>query len=96
MQARYSLVDALLQVNTKSAVEAALEHCLDTLHLNHNDNQGMRTIIPALYIRLGRDQECYDFLHWRFINTNGECIFGDPRFPVKKQDAFKPADGSVE
>jgi hypothetical protein len=96
MQARYSLVDALLQVNTKSAVEAALEHCLDTLHLNHNDNQGMRTIIPALYIRLGRDQECYDFLHRWLVNTDGEYIFGDPRFPVKKQYAFKTFDGFVK
>lgn len=56
----------------------------------------MRTIIPALYIRLGRDQECYDFLHWWPMNTDEEYIFGDPRFYVKKQDAFKPVDGSVK
>jgi hypothetical protein len=25
---------------------------------------GVRDLIPALYIRLDQDQECYDFLKW--------------------------------
>ncbi|KAF1918080.1 hypothetical protein BDU57DRAFT_409336, partial [Ampelomyces quisqualis] len=110
MKARYLFIDALLLINTKPAVEAALEHALDMLHLNHSDNQGMRTIIPALYLRLGRDQDCYNFLHWWFVkdhldscesdedvmNTEVEYIWGDARFPVTEADAFQPVVGFLK
>lgn len=73
MTARYTLVDALSKINTKHAVEATLEHSLDMLRRNHNDNQSMRSIIPPLYLRLGRDQECYDFLVWWREHGQADC-----------------------
>lgn len=41
-----------------------LEHFTDMLRLNRIDNQGVRDIVPHLMLRLGREQECYDFLKW--------------------------------
>ncbi|KAF4457106.1 hypothetical protein F53441_894 [Fusarium austroafricanum] len=64
MQARFDYVSALLNVRTGEAVEMALNHSLNLLRLNRGDNQGVRSQIPALYLRLGRDQEAYDFIKW--------------------------------
>lgn len=64
MRARYALVEAILKVKTYTAVEAALNHLLDMLRLCRGDNMGLRDVVPALFLRLGRDQECYDFLKW--------------------------------
>lgn len=69
MRARFGLVDALLR-NLGSAggrfdvVQDALDHLLDMLRLCRSDNVGVRGLIPALYIRLGRDQAAYDFMKW--------------------------------
>jgi hypothetical protein len=91
MKGRYSLIDTLLEINTTQAVETALEHCMDMLRLNHSDNQGIRTIIPALYLRLGRDQECYDFLKWWLVHGfSDDYEWGDRRATIKDQDAFEP------
>lgn len=64
MRARYAHVEALLEVQTRTAVARALEHTLDLFRLNRSDNLGVRNLVPSLSIRLGRDQECYDFLKW--------------------------------
>jgi hypothetical protein len=89
MQARYSLVDALLKINTVQAVTTALDHSMDMMHLNRSDNQNMRSIVPSLYLRLGRDQECYDFLKWwGTIGQNPD--YEGPQFNLKDQDAVEP------
>jgi hypothetical protein len=92
MISRYLLVDALLKVNTTHAVEEALGHCLDMLRLNNSDNQGIRAVIPALYLRLGRDQECYDFLKWWMLHvqSEGRRQWGEPSTAVKDADAMEP------
>lgn len=90
MISRSLLIDALLKVNTTHAIEEALGHCLDMLKLNHNDNQGIRAIIPALYLRLGRDQECYNFLKWWVSHGPRELYWGNPRTVVKDADALEP------
>jgi hypothetical protein len=91
MKGRYSFIDALLQVNTTQAVETALEHCMDMLRLNRSDNQGIRTVIPALYLRLGRDQECYNFLKWWLVHGfSDDYEWGDRRATLEGQDAFEP------
>jgi len=92
MVGRYFLVLALLKVNNKPAVEAALEHGLDMLRLNHDDNQGLRCIIPALYLRLGRDQDCYDHLVWWLLYGRGDnqLHWGHPDAIVKDYNALEP------
>lgn len=52
------------QFNTIDAVETALEHMTDLMRLGRADPQGLRKRVPSLYLRLGRDQECYDFVKW--------------------------------
>ncbi|EQL00004.1 hypothetical protein G6O67_001094 [Ophiocordyceps sinensis] len=69
MQARYAFVDALLLSygtagGPAELVQTALDHLLDMLRLNRRDNLGLRYVIPAQYIRLGRDQDAYDFVEW--------------------------------
>lgn len=64
MQARFALVEACLLVNTVEAVDAALGHLLEMLQLCRNDNMGLRDLVPALYLRLHRDQEAYDYCKW--------------------------------
>jgi hypothetical protein len=71
MQARFALVEACLLVNTVEAVDAALKHLLEMLHLCRSDNMGLRDLVPALYLRLYRDQEAYDFCKW-WITTAQE------------------------
>lgn len=64
MDARLDLVINQLNVRTGEAVEAALANVLDMLRLSRADGMGVRSQVPALYLRLGRDQEAYDFLRW--------------------------------
>ncbi|CAG9990094.1 unnamed protein product [Clonostachys byssicola] len=64
MRARFAAASALLQVDTKDAVESALEHFNEMIRLGRSDDQGVRDIIPHLLLRLGREQECYHFLKW--------------------------------
>ncbi|KAF2826233.1 hypothetical protein CC86DRAFT_406526 [Ophiobolus disseminans] len=64
MRARRSLIDALFLVHTPSAVLAAYTHSVEMLTLNNADNQGMGNMIPAILLRRGKDQQCYNTLRW--------------------------------
>jgi hypothetical protein len=82
MRARYAAADAMLAFDTRVAVEKALDHFLDMCRLCRGDNLGIRYIIPAIFLRLGREQECYDFLNW-WTTTGGRSDYnwGDPEEP---------------
>lgn len=105
MSARVTAAEALLRVNTAVAVENALGHCTDMLRLCRSDNLGVRNIIPGLLLRLGREQECYDFLKWWAVidekahynghHYNGHYNWGDVTLPyldIRDADAFEPID----
>ncbi|KAI4671100.1 uncharacterized protein J4E88_009498 [Alternaria novae-zelandiae] len=64
MRSRNELLRELPRLNTKAAVEAALEHALGLMRLNLQDPMCVRSITPAFFLRLGRDQEAYDFCKW--------------------------------
>ncbi|KAL5350917.1 hypothetical protein ACLOAV_004490 [Pseudogymnoascus australis] len=93
MQARYALVEALLKIKTYAAVEAALNHLLDMLRLCRGDNMGVRDVVPALFLRLGRDQECYDFVKWwATTGERGNYDWGDmdePYLDLKDENPFE-------
>jgi len=55
MRARGALIRDLDAMNTPESTAAALHHLLDCLYLNRGDNQGLRGIAPALFLRLGMD-----------------------------------------
>ncbi|KAJ9144361.1 hypothetical protein NKR19_g6465 [Coniochaeta hoffmannii] len=67
MSARNDLMTALLNIHTGEAIDADLAHGLDMLRLCRGDNLGVRDKISALYLRLGRDQDAFDFLKWYFV-----------------------------
>ncbi|KAK5737670.1 hypothetical protein LTR17_006532 [Elasticomyces elasticus] len=73
MRARYGVVEALMKIKTREAVQANLDHLLDMLRLCRGDNMGVRSLVPALYIRLGRDQDAYDFVRWyKKVDEDGD------------------------
>lgn len=96
MRARFALVEALLLINTRAAVESALAHLLDMMRLCRGDNMGLRDLIPALYLRLGRDQECYDFCKWyAWVDDKSDYDWGDMSLgflDIKDADVFEPVD----
>lgn len=71
MRNRYAVVEALLKIKTYAAVDAAHTHLMDMLRLCRGDNMGLRSVVPAVKLRLGRDQEAYDFVKW-WITTGKE------------------------
>ncbi|RSL48906.1 hypothetical protein CEP53_009373 [Fusarium sp. AF-6] len=46
------------------AVQDALDCFLHVFWLNRGDRKDVRLVIPALFIRLNKDQEAYDFIKW--------------------------------
>lgn len=96
MRARYSLVEAILKIKTFDAVKSALDHTMDILRLNRGDNMGVRDLVPALLLRLGRDQECYDFVKWyQTMGQDGDYDWGDMSLPflnVLNADVFEPVE----
>lgn len=94
MSTRYDVVINQLNIRTGEAVEAALANLLDMLRLCRGDNMGVRSSIPALYLRLGRDQEAFDFLKW-YADVTPDFDWGDvekPMLDVKDADAFAPVE----
>lgn len=96
MRARYALIEALRKVSTFDATQESLDHCLDILRLNRSDNMGVRDLVPVLFLRLGRDQECYDFVKWfQTIGQDGDYDWGDMSLPflhIKNADPFEPVE----
>jgi hypothetical protein len=96
MRTRYHLIEAILELNTLDAVESALDHFMDILRLCRSDNMGVRSQVPALLLRLGKDQECYDFVKWwATISEESHYDWGDTSLPyldTKDADIFEPVD----
>lgn len=71
LRTRHALAKALLQIKTYDAVKAAHDHLMDILHLDRGDSMEVRDLVPALKLRLGRDQECYAFCVWYAMSRKG-------------------------
>ncbi|KAI1070902.1 hypothetical protein LB507_011016 [Fusarium sp. FIESC RH6] len=86
-------MSSILNVRTGEAVEAAIRHALEMLRLCRGDNRGVRSYVPALYLRLGRDQEAYDFIKWHATVPDEKYEWNNPDSPyldLHDQDAFEP------
>lgn len=91
MRARHDAATAQLNVRTGEAVQAALGHLRDMLRLCRGDNMGVRGQVPALLLRLGRDQEAWDFVLWWWGAGPGGYDWADPALPfldLRGADAF--------
>jgi hypothetical protein len=65
LHVRYIYARAILRLGTRSGVEGALESCLEIVGMDRNNEQNgqdARDHVPTLFLRLGRDKECYGFL----------------------------------
>ncbi|KAI1370526.1 hypothetical protein F4677DRAFT_465136 [Hypoxylon crocopeplum] len=100
MRSRLALTAALLNIKTGVAVETALKHSLKMLQLNPGDNQGVRDQVPGLFLRLGRDQEAYDFIKWyATVGADGDYEWGNPESPflnLHDEDVFERVDEYAE
>ncbi|KAJ5378557.1 hypothetical protein N7509_011676 [Penicillium cosmopolitanum] len=79
----------------RPALEAELEVCMELLRLCPGDNMGVRETVPALFIRLNRDQECYDFIKWWATTANErdyDWDTSDRYLNIKNADIFEPCD----
>ena len=56
------LAEALLAIDTSTAVPQAHDYLVDTLGLSMRDALGARYLISGLKLRLGRTQECFELL----------------------------------
>lgn len=81
LQARFDLITALLNIRTGEAVEAALGHAMAMLHADRGDVLSVRSTVPTLLLRLGRDQEAYDFVKWYERVPRDTYRWGDPAEP---------------
>ncbi|KAF5686376.1 hypothetical protein FCIRC_2932 [Fusarium circinatum] len=62
------------------------------LRLCRGDNLGVRSQVPALYLRLGRDQEAYDFIKWYAVKGGSTYDWRDMSLPyldLEGEDAFE-------
>ncbi|KAH6618312.1 hypothetical protein B0J18DRAFT_483663 [Chaetomium sp. MPI-SDFR-AT-0129] len=83
---------ALLHVGTSQAAETALEYLLEILQSRRSSSLSADAV-PALLLRMGMEQECYDFIKWfatlereRYDWENKNLPFLDIRFA----DVFEP------
>jgi hypothetical protein len=100
MRARYGVVESVLKINTLPAVQTAFDHIMDMLRLCRSDNMGVRYQAPALFLRLGKDQECYDFIKWwATSDPDGTYDWGNMDLPycnIKNADVFENVDPFVK
>ncbi|KAE8843888.1 hypothetical protein HRS9122_04991 [Pyrenophora teres f. teres] len=96
MKSRNELIMALGKINTKLAVQVALDHALDLIRLNPQDSMYVRSCVPTLFLRLGRDQECYSFCKWWVtVGQDYDYDWKDTQLPhhiMKNVDALEPVD----
>ncbi|CVL03895.1 uncharacterized protein FPRN_11972 [Fusarium proliferatum] len=96
MQARHDYITAILNARTGEAVEIAFRESLEMLRLCRGDNLSVRSQVPGLYLRLGRDQEAYDFIKWYAMKGGSNYDWRDMSLPfldLQGEDAFEAVIG---
>jgi hypothetical protein len=84
--------ELLIRTWRRQGIEDALSVYVKLLHLNPTDQQDIHDIVPALYIRLGRDQEAYDFLKYWGLKSNDSLPEEQPFLGIKNADVFEGVD----
>jgi len=93
MYARRDLVYEMVKLNTKAAVEQALDDTSDMLQLDPEDTVGIRCMAPWLFLRLKRDQECYDYCKWWVTEgTHKEYDWVSEDLPLCGEDPMESAE----
>jgi len=97
MQAKMMLSETLIRTYHRQGIDDALANFLDMLRLSRSDNRGIRLIAGPLFLRVGQDQECYDFLKWWAIKSNDQNGYdwhdtSLPYLDIKDADVLEPID----
>lgn len=99
MRAQFAHVEGLMKVKDYAVIDATLDHLLDMLRLCRSDNMGVRDLVPAMFLRLGKEQRCYDFCVWyATTGTESNCDLGNMDLPflnVKNAEVFEPDSGKL-
>lgn len=94
MRARLDLFHRLKRLGTLDSIMEAVTHAWDMLRLSRTDAIGIRQILPGLLLQLDRDQQCYDFVKWWFVESQDESYIEDaPRYlTTRNADTFEDVD----
>lgn len=60
-----TLIELHEPIRHRTTVERQLIFAFHIMYMSGIDSQGYRFKVPALMMRINRDQECYDFMKWR-------------------------------
>ncbi|KAM0715024.1 hypothetical protein Q7P37_009489 [Cladosporium fusiforme] len=77
---RYIYARAVIRLGGHDGVSLALDNCSEITRLDKNNlknGQTAREFVPGLFLRLGRDQECYDFLKKYCVGNLEEIYAGE-------------------
>jgi hypothetical protein len=85
----YHYGETLLRSWRQQGIEDGLDVFLRLLQLNHADHQSVSDLVAPLYIRLGRDQEAYDFLKYWGLHFRGLLQPEQPFLGVKNADPYE-------
>lgn len=95
MHARFAVAKEARLVCTLDGATEALEHFQDMMRLCSGDGMGLRDYVAPLLLRLGRDQECYDFIKWWETTDHDDYDWGDTELSllgVKNADVTEEPD----
>lgn len=88
------VIDAYRRIRTIEAVTKAYDECKDVLRHNRKDNMGMQEAAAPLMVRLGKDQEAYDYIKWwDTAYTKPDYDWNDMTLPylnIHNADVFEP------
>ena len=91
LHVRYIYARAVLRLGTRSGVSTALNSCVEIASMDRNNEQNgqdSRDHVPTLFLRLGRDQECYDFIKQKCVGELEDIYACDDNGSLRQ-----PADG---
>ncbi|KAI9720085.1 MAG: hypothetical protein M1828_005813 [Chrysothrix sp. TS-e1954] len=96
MQARYAYIMALRRMDSRISVRIALDHVIDMLRLCRRDTISVGIMAPAFYLRLGYDQQAYDFMKGYFTRGDdpeqSQPYEEEPDLSIQGADAFEDPD----
>jgi hypothetical protein len=70
------LAQAYLQIDTQIAVQLGLDLLLEMVDITKDPKTGTADLVPTCFLRLGRDQEAYDYMKWWVTSPAPKGPFG--------------------
>lgn len=93
LKARVALMTALSKLDTKAAQKQALQLGQQTLHMSRYDQYRVQSYMPSMFLRLGENQECYDFVKWWYYaaqDCSNDFTPASPFLTMHGEDVFEP------